>query len=128
MGSILLQGIYKPMYQAIACVLVLLILYVIFRPNDEERVWVLAGVTYLLFILLNAVMLWFVPAHWTYFFMSLLISVAYLFVANLIVTGYTSSFNVKGSGESSMIFLVIIYHPFVLLLVIFAKWLYLKFI
>lgn len=128
MGSILLNSIHRPWYQALFCIVLMLVLVAIIRPDKEDSLWVIAGLSFVLFMLLNSAMIWASPTQWTYFFLSLLISVAYLFVANVIVTGYVSSFNVKGSGESSMIFLVIIYHPFALLLVMFVKWLYFKFI
>jgi hypothetical protein len=128
MGSILLNSIYRPWYQALFCIVLMLVLVAIIRPDKEDSLWVIAGLSFVLFMLLNSAMIWASPTQWTYFFLSLLISVAYLFAANVIVTGYVSSFNVKGSGESSMIFLVIIYHPFALLLVMFVKWLYFKFI
>ncbi len=128
MASILLDSIYRPVYQAILCIVLMLILCTIIRPTKVDTLWVIAGLSYIFFILPNSIMIWFTTTPWTYFFISLFVSVGFLFVANLIVTGCSSLFNAKGSGESSMIFLVIIYHPFALLLVILVKWLYLKFI
>lgn len=120
----MLTYISKPYIQATIFIGVTLVLLLIVRPKQEETLWILAGTLYILFMVANGVMLFWQEAHWPYFFLSLLISILYLFIAQAIVTVHVRLFNTPGSGESSMIFLVVIYHPIVLLGVIFLKWMY----
>ncbi|ELR69374.1 hypothetical protein C900_05064 [Fulvivirga imtechensis AK7] len=51
-----------------------------------------------------------------------------MLLAYLVLWAFNELLKLKGSGESGMIFLVIIYHPFLLLLVVFLKWVYGKII
>lgn len=122
----LLSLIQKPLYQLIFFTLVTIVLLIIIRPGKTDTLWTIAGVLYALFILTNAVMVCFQVNVWPYFFYSLLFSVLYIFIAGGITSAYTGITNVEGSGESGMIFLVIMYHPFGLLIMIFLKWLYFK--
>jgi hypothetical protein len=68
----------------------------------------------------------FIVNIWPYFFISLLCSVGYLLVVSFLAPLLIQLQRAEGSGESAMIFLVIIYHPFILLLMFLAKWMYLK--
>ncbi len=119
---------YKPLNQWLIFLgLAIILIFIILRPKQEDSVWVIAAVTYLAFIFINSVLIWTAESTWSYFFYSLLFSVLYLVVVNFLVQLYSQQANTEGSGESSMIFLVIIYHPFLLLLMIFIKWIYLRF-
>lgn len=115
-----------PHYQVILCLSIIILLFVIIRPAQLDRLWVIAGVLYLVFILINAISIWFADHVWSYFFYSLLISVLFLFVANGLVNLYSKLWQLEGSGESSMIFLVIIYHPVLLLAVMLVRWFFMR--
>jgi hypothetical protein len=115
MIGILQQISNRPLYQAAFFILIMVLMFLGVRPAKSETLWMMAGATYALFILLNAIMIWFSDSRWTYFFVSLLVSVAYLIVANSLIKGYSNFFKTDGSDESSMIFLVIMYHPVALL-------------
>lgn len=97
--------------------------FVLVRSRDANAVYTRAGVVYTIFILANSILLFFVQNTWSYFITSLLFSVIYLVAASLLCSMYIKLAKVEGSGESAMIFLVIIYHPVALLLVIALKWL-----
>jgi cation transporter-like permease len=77
---------------------------------------------YIAFILTNAVFLLFEDSTWTYFFISLASSLLYILVAGSLVSLLIRVLKIRGSGESAMIFVSIIYHPVILLLMIFVKW------
>jgi hypothetical protein len=117
----------RPLYQAIFFLILTIVLYAIVRPGEAEKVWVIAGILYITFILTNSILFWPAGTAWSYFFYSLLFSIIYLVVIGGVVKVYSDLFKVEGSGESGMIFLVIIYHPFALLLVMLLKWLFAKF-
>jgi len=123
----LIYFIQKPLYQWLTFVaLAFILLFIIFRPRQEDTIWVIAGVTYLAFMFVNTVFIWTAESMWSYFFFSLLFSVLYLAAASAMTSVYSEMVDTKGSGESGMIFLVIIYHPFLLLLVVLVKWLVFK--
>jgi hypothetical protein len=111
----------KPFYQFGAVVLLNIVALLIARPGKADGAWVISGIAYAFFILLNAILIFWADTHWRYFFVSLACSLLYIGVASLVVPGYIKFFNVSGSGESGMIFLIIMYHPIVLLVSIFIK-------
>ena len=124
----LMSIVYKPLYQWLIFIgLAFILIFIILRPKKEDSVWVIAAGTYLAFILINSIFIWTAESTWSYFLSSLFFSLLYLMAVNFLVQLYSQQANTEGSGESSMIFLVIIYHPFSLLLVIFIKWIYFKF-
>jgi hypothetical protein len=86
----------------------------------------MAGVLYVAFILTNTAFIWVADKPWIYLLISIGLSVLYVFLIGLISTGYCKLVETEGSGESGMIFLVVMYHPVLLLLVILIKWLYFK--
>jgi hypothetical protein len=120
------QLFQRPPYQALFFLLLTVLVYAIIRPVEADRVWVISGVLYVAFIVINSIFLWPAERAWAYFFYSLGISILYLLISATLVNGYLNLFKVEGSGESGMIFLVIIYHPFTLLFVMFLKWLFTK--
>ena len=126
MPEALLQALHKPWYQAGTLLALTAVLFILFRPKQQDSLWLMAGLGYALFILVNAVASWFSDNGWTYALLSLLMSVLYLAAAGALVTLFTSLLRATGGGESAMIFLIIIYHPIALMLVKFAQWLSLK--
>jgi len=116
--------LHHPFYQFLFMQVLFVLVMIVIRPVQLERVWVMAGVHYISFILLNGVMCWFAEGVWMYFLYSMVFSVLFLLCANGLINLYSNWKSVGGSGESSMIFLVIIYHPFVLLAVMLARWVF----
>jgi hypothetical protein len=121
-----LNFVYRPVGQAVIFLIISMVLVVAARVKNPETMWIIAGVCYGLFIVSNSVMVWKSATPWSYFLISLLLSVGYLFVAWGIMSIYASLLKISGSNESSMIFLIVMYHPFALLIVMFLKWLFLK--
>jgi hypothetical protein len=118
--------IQKPIGQLVAFITATLLILLIVRTRTAETLWTMAGVIYILFILTNSLLIWKAEQPWLYFFISLGLSVLYILLISLITKAYEAVIHVHGSGESGMIFLVIIYHPVTLLLVVVAKWLFHK--
>ena len=116
--------IIRPYLQAVVFLLVSLLALLIVRPREVNAVYTLSGVIYALFIIVNCVMLFYVPKVWPYFLLSMLFSVLYLIAVALLIELYVRVFSASGDGESGMIFLVIMYHPLAALLAIFCKWAY----
>lgn len=113
----------KPYAHAIGFLVLNLLIFVLMRPRNANALYTIAGVVYVVFILTNSILIFFAPNTWSYFFTSLLFSVIYLFFVAPLCSLYIRIANLDGSGESAMMFLVIIYHPFALLVVIGLNWL-----
>lgn len=122
----IMSFLQKPLYQMLFVQGLSLLAMLAYRPQNVNSLWTVAGLFYILFIVINSLFIWFAPRVWMYFFSSVGFSVLYMLLAYLISSAISGLFKLEGSGESSMIFLVIIYHPFALLLVIFLNWLYHK--
>ena len=88
--------------------------------------WNVAAFTFGLFLIVNAGLLWIADSPWRYFFYSIGFAVGYLLLIAIIVPGLLKVLQLKGSGESAMAFLILIYQPFALLLVMLVKWIVTK--
>jgi len=84
--------------------------------------WLIAAYTFALFLIVNAGLLWFADSPWRYFFYSIGFAVGYLLLIAIIMRGLLRVLHLKGSGESAMAFLIVIYQPVALLLVMVVKW------
>lgn len=118
----LFQLLHKPAYQALLFVLLTIVLAVVVRPKNAEKVWVLCGVVYCLFIATNSALSFWAVEVWSYFFLSLGFTIVYLFAIAIIVKVIIKALKLAGSEESAMVFLVVIFHPIALLLVLLLKW------
>jgi hypothetical protein len=116
------QYFQKPIYQGTAFILLTIVIALIIRPKSVDSFWVIAGLVFAAFLIFNSVFIAFADAIWIYFFYSIGISILYLLTISVIAPLLIRMLNAGGSGESSMIFLMIIYHPVLLLLGIFIKW------
>lgn len=115
--------IQKPAYQVLLFLSLTPILIFLLRPKSADAAWLIAACTFGLFLLVNTVLLWFDDSPWRYFFYSLGFALSYLLVVAIIMPGVIKILKLKSLEESAMAFLILIYHPFALLLVMLAKWL-----
>ena len=118
--------IQKPAYQALLFLLLTPILIFVIQPKSAETAWLIAAYTFVLFLIVNAGLLWFDDSPWRYFFYSIGFAVGYLLFIAIIMPGLLRVLQLKGSEESAMAFLILIYQPFALLLVMLAKWIVTK--
>jgi hypothetical protein len=118
--------IQKPAYQALLFLLLTPLLIFVIQPKSAETAWAIAVYTFVLFLIVNAGLLWFDESPWRYFFYSIGFAVCYLLFIAIVMRGLLSVLKLKGSEESAMAFLVMIYQPFALLLVMVAKWIVTK--
>ena len=116
----------KPAYQALLFLLLTPILIFVIQPKSADAAWTIAAYTFVLFLIVNAVLLWFDDSPWRYFFYSIGFAVGYLLVIAIMMQGLLKVLRLEGSEESSMAFLTLIYQPFALLLVMLAKWIVTK--
>ena len=114
--------IQKPAYQALLFLLLTPILILVIQPKSADMAWVIAAYIFVLFLIVNAGLLWFDDSPWRYFFYSIGFAVGYLLFIAIIMAGLLRVLQLKGSEESAMAFLILIYQPFALLLVMLAKW------
>ena len=113
----------KPPYQAILFVLLTPVVIFFSRPGSADRAWVIAGLLFIMYLLINSVALWFDNSPWWYFLYSIASTLGYIIIVSAIMPVLLNVMRLDGSGESGMIFLVLIYQPFALLLIMLAKWL-----
>ena len=119
------EFIERPLLQAGFFILLSIVILPIVRPKDADSVWSIAGAVYGVFILVNSVLILFVPRVWFYFLYSMLFSFVYLLATAVTIPAYIKLTNTAGSNENAMVFLVAMYHPLAALLVIFLQWAYL---
>lgn len=126
MDSNLYLLIQKPPYQAILFLLLTPILIVVLRPRSTDSAWLIAAYTFALFLMVNAGMLWFADSPWRYFFYSIGSAVGYLVLTAIMMPAVLKVLRLEGSGESATAFLILIYQPFALFLVMVARWIVTK--
>ena len=114
--------IQKPAYQALLFLLLTPILIFVIQPKSADTAWLIAAYAFVLFLIVNAGLLWFDDSPWRYFFYSIGFAVGYLLFIAIIMSGLLRVLQLKSSEESAMAFLILIYQPFALLLVMLAKW------
>jgi hypothetical protein len=114
--------IQKPAYQVLLFLLLTPILIFVIQPKSADKAWVIAAYTFGVFLIVNAGLLWFDDRPWRYFFYSIGFAVGYLLFIAIIMPGLLRVLRLESSGESAMAFLILIYQPFALLLVILVKW------
>lgn len=122
MDSNLFLLIKNPAYQALLFLLLTPILIFVLRPKSADTAWAMAAYTFGAFLIVNAGLLWFTESPWRYFFYSIGTALGYLLVAAILMAGVLKVLQLKGSEEGAMAFLILIYQPFALLLIMLAKW------
>jgi len=120
---VLSEYISKPLYQGLFFLVFTFMILLLTKPSSADKTYTFSGILYGLFILTNTIFLFFTENTWTYFFYSSVFSLIYIFASYLISKIFIRLFNVNGSEESSMIFLAIMYHPPLLLICMFIRWL-----
>lgn len=118
--------IQKPANQALLFLLLTPILIFVIRPKSADTAWLIAAYTFGLFLIVNAGLLWFGDSPWRYFFYSIGCALGYLMLVAIIMRGLLKVLKLGSSEESAMAFLILIYQPFALLLVMLAKWIVTK--
>jgi hypothetical protein len=112
----------QPAYQVLLFLLLTPLLIFVIQPKDADRAWLIAVYTFFVFLLVNAGLLWFDDSPWHYFFYSIGFALVYLLLIAIIMPGLLKVLRLESSGESAMAFLIVIYQPFALLLVMLVKW------
>ena len=118
--------IQKPAYQALLFLLLTPILIFVIRPKSADMVWVISAYTFGVFLIVNAGLLWLSDSPWHYFFYSIGFAVGYLLIIAIMMPGLLRILQLKSSEESAMAFLILIYQPFALLVVMLVKWIVTK--
>lgn len=125
MVEMMFNLLQRPFVQASAGVVLSLLAVFIIRPKTADKTWLIAGLLFIGFMLVNSAFMIMAPHPWIYFFSSLGCSALYLLAIGIVLPALVKILNIEGSGESAMVFIFILYHPVGLLLVLFLKWLYL---
>jgi bacteriorhodopsin len=118
--------IQKPAYQALLFLILTPILILVLQPKSAEAAWGIAAYTFVAFMIVNAGLSWFEDSPWRYFFYSVGFALVYILCIALVMAALVKVLRLKGSEESGMAFLVVIYQPFALLIVMLAKWIVTK--
>jgi hypothetical protein len=117
-----LDPLRHPLYQFGFFYLATVLSVPFLRRRKADTIWNLAGLFYVLFIAVNSIFQLFADSTWTYFFISVLVSAAYAFLGGSMLEYLIKALKIEGSGESAMIFLIVLYHPVVLLLMVLLRW------
>jgi hypothetical protein len=120
--------IQKPLYQALLFLVLTPILIFVIQPKNVDSAWLITVCAFVLFLIVNAALLWFNDSPWRYFFYSIGFAVVYILIIAIMMQGLLKILQLKGSGESAMAFLLLIYQPFALLLVMVVKWIVTKWV
>jgi bacteriorhodopsin len=120
--------IQKPLYQALLFLVLTPILIFVIQPKNVDSAWLITVCAFVLFLIVNAALLWFNDSPWRYFFYSIGFAVVYILIIAIMMQGLLKILQLKGSGESAMAFLLLIYQPFALLLVMAVKWIVTKWV
>jgi bacteriorhodopsin len=120
--------IQKPAYQALLFLVLTPILIFVIQPKSVDSAWLIAVCAFVLFLIVNAGLSWFSDSPWRYFFYSIGFAVVYILIIAIMMPGLLKILQLKGSGESAMAFLLLIYQPFALLLVMAVKWIVTKWV
>jgi len=118
--------IQKPAYQAILFLLLTPILIFVLQPKSADKAWTIAFYTFVGFLIVNAGLLWFDDSPWRYFFYSIGFAVGYVLLIAIMMSVLLRVLRLENSGESAMAFLILIYQPFALCLVMLVKWMVIK--
>lgn len=114
--------LYQPIYQVAFFLVLTVLLAPLFGARNPNAVWNTSGLLYVGFMIMNAVYLFLGDGQWAYFFISLGCSLLYIALAGIAASSIIKVLRLDGSGESAMIFLSVIYHPFILLATMFLRW------
>jgi hypothetical protein len=114
--------IQNPAYQALLFVLLTPIVILTTKPKTADRAWMLAIYLFAGFLALNTALLWWDDSPWHYLFYSLGFSVGYILFVAVMMPVLLKPLRLKSSQESAMAFLIVIYQPLALLLIMLAKW------
>jgi hypothetical protein len=126
MTEMTIELLQKPFIQALFFILITIISVFIIGPKDADNTWIIAGYIFIGFMLINSILICTVSNSWNYFFHSLGFSALYLMSVGIIIPASIKLLKIEGSAESAMIFIFIIYHPVLLLFMLFLKWAYFK--
>ncbi|HCM75101.1 MAG TPA: hypothetical protein DIS90_01870 [Cytophagales bacterium] len=116
----------KPIFQALIFFILTTPFVLVLSPTDADEAWLIAGYCFYGFLLINTVVLWFVDEAWRYFFHSVTFAFIYVILISFLMPILILKMDLRGSGESAMVFLFIIYHPAALLVVMLARWIHYK--
>ncbi len=128
MAETLYELIQKPFVQVLFFLLLTILSFFTFSPKNADQAWTMAGFIFIGFMLVNSLLICFASNGWIYFFLSLGYSVLYLLGVAMLMPTMIRLLKIEGTAESGMIFIFIIYHPAFLLVMMFLKWAYLKFV
>ncbi len=118
--------IQKPVYQTLLFIVLTPILIFILQPKNAETAWLIATYTFVVFMIVNAGLLWFDDSSWRYFFYSIGCALVYILLTAIIMGALLKVLKLESSQEGAMAFLIVIYQPFALLLVMLVKWMVTK--
>ena len=113
-----------PLYLTIGFFLLTILSLLIFGKDQAESLWNIGGIVFGCYIIFSAILILWVDTGWSYFFSILGYSLLYLVFTGILIQLIIQVRQIPGSNESAMVFLIIMFHPLLLLFFKFAKWLF----
>ncbi|RAJ08949.1 hypothetical protein LV92_03167 [Arenibacter echinorum] len=114
----------SPLYLTIGFLLLTVLSLLIFGKDQAESLWNIGGIVFGCYIIFSSILVLFIDAGWGYFFRILGYSILYLILSGILIQIIIQVRQIPGSNESAMIFLIIMFHPILLLFLKFIKWLF----
>ncbi|MCM4153946.1 hypothetical protein DHD05_20340 [Arenibacter sp. N53] len=113
-----------PLYLTIGFFLITVLSLLIFGKDQAENLWSIGGIIFGCYLIFSSILVLFIDTGWGYFFSILGYSILYLIITGILIQIIIQVQQIPGSNESAMIFLIIMFHPILLLFLKFIKWLF----
>ena len=113
-----------PLYLTIGFFLLTVLSLFIFGKDQAESLWNIAGLVFGCYLIFSSILILFIDTGWGYFLSILGYSLLYLVFTGILIQIIIQVKQLPGSNESAMIFLIIIFHPLLLLFLKLIKWLF----
>ena len=114
----------KPLYLTFAFFLLTVLSLLIFGKDQAESLWNIGGIVFGCYIIFSSILILFKDSGWGYFFSILGYSILYLIFTGILIQIIIQVKQIPGSNESAMVFLIILFHPILLLFLKLIKWLF----
>lgn len=121
----ILQALQKPLYASLIFWGVsMLMAFVALVSKKEIDVWSVAVVVYIAYIICSSFFVVYAPFKWHYFIKTMGCSILYVALSAIGLVALNELLGAKNTHQTSMVFLVIMYHPLCLLFFMLGAWIY----
>lgn len=117
----------NPYIQSVAFIITAIVFMIVIRPEFNNTLWEISAMSYMGFIGVNSAFVLLKKDKKKFIINSFIASLSYIVLSAILITLFAIGFKVKGENESSVAFLIFIYHPMLLTCLLFAQWIWMTF-